>query len=71
MQLDSARELKENLLDTLIATLSERPSVRALGVPAGPFSENGMPPRTVAIGLAPKGDGQYQLAVRLQRRATS
>lgn len=69
MQLDSARELKESLLDTLVATLSERPSIRALGVPAGPFSENGMPPRTVAIGLAPKGDGQYQLAVRLQRRA--
>ena len=69
MHIDSARELKESLLGTLVAPLSEPPRLRSLGVPAGPMPPPGAAPRSVALGLAPAGGGQYRLAVRLQRRA--
>jgi hypothetical protein len=69
MQLDSARELKSALAASVLPALAEPPRVRAMGLPAGPMPESTESPRTLALGIAPKARGDYQLAVRLQRRA--
>ena len=40
MQLDSVRELKASLQNTVLTTLAEAPRVRALGVAAGPITRS-------------------------------
>ena len=70
MRLESARDLKQTLLETVICPLtSSVPRRRALGVPAGPMRAVGQPPETMALGIARKRRGDYVLAVRVQRRA--
>ncbi len=69
MQIDSVRELKAILHSSVVARLAEPPRLRALGVSAGPMAVNLAAPRTLALGIAPAGDKDFRLAVRLQRRA--
>jgi len=69
MQLDSVRELKASLTTTVLSALAAPPRLRAFGVPAGPMLRAADNPRTLALGIAPRAGGDYQLAVRLQRRA--
>ena len=69
MQLDSVRELKASLATTVLSALAEAPRLRAFGVPAGPMARVAVQPPTLALGIAPRAGGDYQLAVRLQRRA--
>ncbi|HEX3528391.1 MAG TPA: hypothetical protein VH988_15110 [Thermoanaerobaculia bacterium] len=71
MQLESVRELKASLQDTVLTTLTEAPRVRALGVAAGQVARIERPPvaRTLALGIVPGPRDDYRLAVRIQRRA--
>lgn len=69
MKLDSVRELKAALETTILASLTEPPRLRALGVPAGPMAVHDAPSRTLALGVVPGRGKSYRLAVRLQRRA--
>jgi hypothetical protein len=69
MQLDSVRELKASLEGAVLSSLAEAPRLRAFGVPAGPLPSVPLRAPTLALGIAPRADGDYQLAVRLQRRA--
>lgn len=69
MQLDSVRELKASLTTTVLSALAAPPRLRAFGVPAGPMPQAAVNPPTLALGIAPRAGGDYQLAVRLQRRA--
>jgi hypothetical protein len=69
MKLDSVRELKAVLETTVLASLTDPPRQRALGVPAGPMALHDTPARTLALGVVPGRGQSYRLAVRLQRRA--
>jgi hypothetical protein len=70
MNLDSVRELKKTLADDLLANIENSISARAaFGRAAGPLERAAQPPRTVAIGVAPKGKRDFHLAVRVQKRA--
>jgi hypothetical protein len=69
MELDSVRELKAVLETTVLASLTDPPRQRALGVPAGPMAIHDTPARTLALGVVPGRGQSYRLAVRLQRRA--
>ncbi len=69
MQLDSVRELKASLESAVLSSLAEAPRLRAFGVPAGPLPSVPLQAPTLALGIAPRAGGDYQLAVRLQRRA--
>ncbi len=71
MDIASARALKEELKSNVLAPLveaamqPERLAISATAVRLRPSAHQ----RTLAIGIAPKGKGQAQIAVRVQRRA--
>src|SRR5437660_1101852 len=69
MQLQSARELKDRLLLTVLAPLT-KPVVaaRSLALAAGPHPSTSGHVRTIALGITPAGPGDFRLAVRYQRR---
>jgi hypothetical protein len=67
MQLDSARELKANLLKQVVSPLGRSPLVRAaLALPAGPVTAGPVP--TLALGIARQTKQGFVLAVRVQQR---
>jgi hypothetical protein len=69
MDLSSARELKALLTDTVLVPLTEPGrAVRTLALPTGPLERTAEPLRTLALGIAQTGSGQFRLAVRYQRR---
>jgi hypothetical protein len=68
MKLDSARELKTQLLSAAVRTLEAPAAIRAMGVRAQSSDVVNDPLRTVALGIGRSGQ-QHVLAVRLQRRA--
>jgi hypothetical protein len=65
VQLASVRELKMSLATKVLPRLTA--TVRSLA--AGPLESAEGPRRTVALGVAPKGRGDFKLAVRVQKRA--
>jgi hypothetical protein len=69
MKLDSVRELKQSLTDKL-ATPKAAVNLSALSFSARPMEmiRKGRF-RTFALGIAPKGDYDYHLAIRIQRRS--
>jgi hypothetical protein len=67
MNLDSVRELKHALAASVLPKLETTITARAAA--AGPVERTAEPPRTVALGVAPKGKNDFQLAVRVQKRA--
>ena len=70
MRLDSARELKAELLRSLIGGLGEALlRQRALALPAQDVRGLDPLPRTMALGVAPAGRGDFKIALRLQVRA--
>jgi hypothetical protein len=69
MQLDSARQLKRVLADTVLASLATPIQTRALGLPARPLAGLGETPPTIALGIVHQKKREYALAVRIQQRA--
>jgi hypothetical protein len=70
MNLDSARELKALLLRSLVSDLGDALlRRRALPMAAQDVRALDGLPRTMALGVAPAGRGDYKLALRLQSRA--
>ena len=69
MQLDSARELKALLTETVLAPLTaEGGLVKTLALPAEPLTQAAGPVRTLALGIASPRPNEFRLAVRYQRR---
>jgi hypothetical protein len=70
MNLASVRELKQTLaagvLPKIEATITTR---AAFGRVARAVERRAEPPRSVALGVAPKGNNDFRLAVRVQKRA--
>lgn len=71
MNLDSVRGLKETLASQLLPKIETTVTARVLpfGLSAGPMRRTQEPPRTLALGVAPHGKGNFRLAVRVQKRA--
>jgi hypothetical protein len=70
MQIDSVRELKALTMKQQVKPLLLRESrFSALALAARPVSEVDHTQRTFAVGIAPKGNNNYHLAVRIQSRA--
>ena len=70
MKLDSARELKQLLADTVLAPLTGEPpgSVKAFALAAGPMPDSPANVRSLALGIARRTATDFRLAVRAQRR---
>ncbi|MFO0941760.1 MAG: hypothetical protein U0930_13470 [Pirellulales bacterium] len=68
MQLDSARELKQQFMSELGSAMASANTVKSLGVRAQISTGSGEAMRSIALGLTQKGK-QHQLAVRIQRRS--
>ncbi|HWE37583.1 MAG TPA: hypothetical protein VG406_13525 [Isosphaeraceae bacterium] len=69
MKLDSARDLKARMHDSVVRPLATSVVTKsALGVAAQPLSITGEVPPTVALGITRKTQGDYSLAVRVQKR---
>lgn len=68
MQLDSVRELKASLNESVIKSLSAPPTVRSLGVRAMAMDDVDEISPTIALGVSRKGANDFTLAVRIQRR---
>ncbi len=69
MQLDSARQLKQVLMDSILPSLTAPAHVRALGVSARPLADTVGGPATIALGIVPKKRQEFALAVRIQHRS--
>ena len=71
MELASARELKASLVDSVLTPLAENLSRRAaFGTPTRPMAAAlSQPAEALALGIAPAGRRQFQLAVRVQQRS--
>jgi hypothetical protein len=69
MHLDSARELKKVLLDSVVTQLATPIQARQLGVPARPSTAGAGTPATIALGAVRKKKHDFILAVRVQQRA--
>ncbi|MGL6094993.1 MAG: hypothetical protein ACRC7O_04205 [Fimbriiglobus sp.] len=69
MQLDSARELKQILTDTVLGPITggTAAAVKTFALSAGPVARIADPLASLALGIAPKKGGGFQLAVRCQR----
>jgi len=69
VQLDSARELKKLVADTILASLTagSEESVRSFALAAGPIKKVTETQPSLAVGLVSKRGNQYHLAVRCQR----
>src|SRR5947207_824962 len=69
MNLTSARELKLSLSQTLLANVANTIRSRsAFGVASRALSDMSPVPRTLAVGIAPRGR-ELRLAIRVQHRA--
>lgn len=69
MLLDSARELKEALSHTTLASLATAgPAAKGFALPAGPVASVSLIQPTLALGIAPHGAHDFRLAVRCQRQ---
>jgi hypothetical protein len=68
MQLDSARELKKDLTDTVVAPLTTPIHTRTFGVAARPLTNLGGGLATIALGIIRKKKRDYGIAVRVQQR---
>jgi hypothetical protein len=69
MRLDSVRELKTALTESVVMPLATSVRTRAaLGVAARPASEAAGVPATLALGVVPAGRDDFKLAVRVQQR---
>lgn len=70
MRLDSARELKRLLADTVLASLNgDVPGgVRSLALSAGPMPTAATVHPSIALGIAHRAGSDFHLAVRCQRR---
>ena len=69
MRLDSVRELKASLNETIIKPMAASPVARAaLGMAAQPMATAGAGGPTMALVFVRKSNQDYYLAVRLQRR---
>ena len=69
MKLDSVRELKEALSHSVLSRVAETMRARSgFGVASQALSAVSTTPRSLALGIAPKGR-EFRLAVRLQHRA--
>jgi hypothetical protein len=68
MQLDSARELKFALQESLIVPMATSFVVRSAGLRAQPTSALAATPPTMALGVVRKGKNDFGLAVRIQKR---
>ena len=69
MNLDSVRELKQALAARVLPQIETAITARsAFGRAAGPVARAAEPPRTLALGVSPKGKTDFQLAVRVQQR---
>lgn len=69
MQLDSARELKAQLLKLQVKPLARAAAVSALALSARALNDIDKNQPTIVMGIAQKGKRSYQLAVRIQSRA--
>src|SRR5262249_27159115 len=69
VQLDSARELKSTLQESVIAPMATSPAVRSAGLQAQPMSALSATPPTIALGVTRRGRNDFGLAVRIQNRA--
>jgi len=70
VELSSARELKQALIETMLTDLGVTVRAhKAFGEPAGAIRPAGRNLPTFALGVAPKAKGQFALAVRVQQRA--
>lgn len=65
MELQSARDLKSLLIQTVLAPILAEPRSAALDLAAGPI--DGIEVRSFALGIAPHRKNQFRLAVRCQR----
>jgi hypothetical protein len=68
MQLDSARELKAALQESLIVPMATSFAVRSAGLAAQPTSALAATPPTMALGVMRTGKNDFGLAVRVQKR---
>lgn len=69
MHLQSVRELKLTLTETLLRPSSPELRSLALGASALAVEEGTEPPRSMALGITKRGSRGFALAVRVQRRA--
>jgi hypothetical protein len=67
MNLDSVRELKALLAQTVLAPMNADVPPKAFALAAGPMEKVRQPVRSIALGVAPHGKA-FRLAVRYQRR---
>jgi hypothetical protein len=68
MQLDSARNLKVALQQSLIVPMATSLTVRSAGLRAQPTTALAATPPTMALGVVRKGKNDFGLAVRVQKR---
>ncbi len=68
MQLDSARELKSALQESLIVPMATSLVVKSAGLRAQPTAALAATPPTVALGVVKMGKNDFGLAVRVQKR---
>ena len=70
MKLDSARELKQLLTETVLAPLTTEPpgTVRSFSMAAGPMPASPANVRSLALGIAQQSATNFRIAVRAQRR---
>ncbi|HEX3150718.1 MAG TPA: hypothetical protein VHR66_21750 [Gemmataceae bacterium] len=70
MNLESARELKQLLADTVLSPITGAPlkTVRSFALAAGPMPESASNIRSLALGIVRRSANNFRLAVRAQRR---
>jgi hypothetical protein len=69
MLLDSARDLKQHLLDTVLSPFTTPGIVaKGLSIPASPVSAVSAVQPSIALGIARQGASDFRLAVRCQRQ---
>jgi hypothetical protein len=68
MQLDSARDLKAGLHESLIVPMATSVLLRSAGLRAQPTTGLAATPPTMALGVVHKGKNNFALAVRVQKR---
>lgn len=67
MLLDSARELKRHLVETVLPPISAAGPAKSFNLPAGPLAAAAGVQPTIALGIAPAGPGDFRIAVRVQQ----
>ena len=65
MRLESVRELKQELFTSVLSETYLQQLARIAGVPAKPLPD-ATNPRLLALGISPRGENDYVLAVRVQ-----